>query len=149
MKYSYRLFLAGSILLLLSFTATSCNKDDEEEDKEIVSTFQNDDSKEGQQSTNKKPEIVSIRIACKKNGTSVTSSVGVTATIQVKAPDDAPVTSVTVFCEGVTASARGSKGIYTASFTVPGKAYGTTYSVKVTATNIYGSYVSNTSFARP
>ena len=140
-------------IMMLAFVCVvfaSCSKDEEDEDNtEIVEPSQDDDSKEGQQSTNKKPVIRSFKVTYKKNGTKVSSSVSITATIQVEAPDDAPVTSVSISCEGKTASARYSMGSYTASLTVPGKAYGTSYTVKATATNKYGSYTSSTSFKRP
>ena len=148
MKYFSRLLLTGC--LLLPFFVTSCNKDDEEEEiTKIVDSSQNDDSKEGQQTTDKKPVIRSLKVSAKKNGSLVTSSVGITATIQVETPADAPVTSVSISCEGKTASAKYSMGSYTASLTVPGKAYGTTYTVRATAINIYGSYTLSTSFTRP
>ena len=148
LKYFSRLLLTGC--LLLPFFVTSYSKDgDEEEITEIVDSSQNNDSKEGQQTTNKKPVIRSLKLSVKKNGSKVSSSVGINATIQVENPADAPVTNVSISCEGKTASARYSMGYYTASLTVPGKAYGTTYTVKATATNKYGSYTSNTSFKRP
>lgn len=149
-KKNYLLSLL-TFMMVASFTfgLSSCNKDEEdEENTEIVDPSQ-DDSKDQHQTTSKKPSIRSLKVSYKKNGSKVSSSVSITATIQVEAPDDAPVTSVTVSCEGKSTSARLSMGTYTASLTVPGKAYGTSYTVKATAINKYGSYTSSTSFKRP
>lgn len=150
MKKKNYLLSILALMMAVSFTfgLTSCSKDNEDdENTEIVGPSQ-DDSNE-QQTTNKKPTIRSLKVSYKKNGSKVSSSVSITATIQVEAPADAPVTSVTIYCEGKSASARQSMGSYTASLTVPGKAYGTSYTVKATATNRYGSYTSSTSFKRP
>lgn len=150
MKKKNFLLCMLALMMVASFTfgLVSCSKDDEdEENTEIVDPSQGDSNE--QQTTNKKPTIRSLKVSYKKNGSGVTSSVSITATIQVEAPADAPVTSVTISCEGRSASARLSMGTYTASLTVPGKAYGTSYTVKATAINKYGSYTSSTSFKRP
>ncbi len=144
-------FMLLPFIIAVSFTLglISCSKEDEdEENTEIVDQSQ-DNSQEQKQNVNKKPTIRSLKVSYRKNGSKVSSSVSITATIQVEAPDDAPVTSVTISCEGKSASARVYLGSYTASLTVPGKAYGTSYTVKATATNKYGSYSSTTSFRRP
>ena len=148
---SSRLLLFGCFLFfLLSFSLNSCSKDDDTSDNiEIIDSSQEDEIKDNNKTSEKKPIISSIKITHKNNGTKVSSSVSVTVTVQTKAPEDAPVTKVTISCDNKSITAKRSHlNTYTASLNVPGKAYGVKYIITVIAYNDYGSYKLTSSFTR-
>lgn len=138
------------LLLVLSIVFFSCSKSDDdvnEDEKEYSATDETQPEKPN--SSSQKPRIKNLKVSYRSSGSKVSSNVNATATFQAETPDDAPITSATVSCEGKSATARLSLGTYTASLILPGKAYGTTYTLKATVTNKYGSYTSSVSFKRP